>query len=666
MPKVINRITIGTPTGLTPARATGGNLSVGTTYYYRVIAVQLYPYPGGNIAACFSQASAAVTVTPTSGNQTVNLTWSAVTNASGYILQRDTSGLFRVTDGNTFVLNGRPYGSQMYFTTQTSLTDNGLSGTSRVKFTAGGYDFSRPIPVIEVYATAGETITMSDVYDASVAGGWGDVDIIAPSAGWKAETNANWRSVAPYVIYGSLYVKDCTWQQRGTILSIGGHVYFSNTCKLDIGTAPPASSYTAPMLLSMGTPGISKTTDNDTFSNYFGLYRMLFGAADSKCYGLVQRLLNPTVHVGNYYAYCYDNGVGANVRAENCLLGLGSYGGWYPVYSPNVPDTVLESNRFQVPVDDVLVRYSGYGLCLYYTDYGNIRVRRGKVIDSPVDLCAGYSKGSAFVDCLWQAVTTVNTNPYCYWSAASATAVGNTALHCFSFGLQVSDRSGAAIAGATVTLTDARGNSALFQDSGAKFTSALNNTDTSSSLTVDDGSKFTIGNVIRLETYDEILLVTDKAGNTLTVTRGYQGTTKRATGTNAYSTAAQRVLVQRTALTTDADGKVDLEPLIHRVLETLRSDGGHNQAGYENDLVSQGWVGRTYLSPYTFRVEKAGYETYTDVITLTEKKVLDVALSPVPSPVYLAVPSGEFSIEAEAPATLDAALSSPQIEVTLQ
>ena len=74
---------IGTPPSAPAATlAAGGTLVAGTAYYYMITAVV-----GGNE----SGPSAQVTATPTAGNQTINLTWSAVVGATGYKVYRTTT-----------------------------------------------------------------------------------------------------------------------------------------------------------------------------------------------------------------------------------------------------------------------------------------------------------------------------------------------------------------------------------------------------------------------------------------------------------------------------------------------------------------------------------------------------------------------------------------------
>jgi hypothetical protein len=77
--KLIPWGTVGMPTA---TLAAGGTLTVATPYFYVVTAIS-----GGNETV----HSAEATVTPTTGNQTVNLSWSAVAWATAYKVYRSTA-----------------------------------------------------------------------------------------------------------------------------------------------------------------------------------------------------------------------------------------------------------------------------------------------------------------------------------------------------------------------------------------------------------------------------------------------------------------------------------------------------------------------------------------------------------------------------------------------
>jgi hypothetical protein len=69
------------PASPAAAVAAGGTLAVGT-YYYVVTAI---------VGGVETTQSAQVTATTTAGNQTINVTWSAVAGASGYKVYRTTT-----------------------------------------------------------------------------------------------------------------------------------------------------------------------------------------------------------------------------------------------------------------------------------------------------------------------------------------------------------------------------------------------------------------------------------------------------------------------------------------------------------------------------------------------------------------------------------------------
>lgn len=106
---------LSTPTGLAAALASGGSLTSGTTYYYKVTAVDS---AGGETIA-----SAEVNATPSGGNLTVDLSWTAVTGAVSYNVYRST------TSGGEFLLQGTGLPA-----TTNSYADNGSATVA-----AGGY-----------------------------------------------------------------------------------------------------------------------------------------------------------------------------------------------------------------------------------------------------------------------------------------------------------------------------------------------------------------------------------------------------------------------------------------------------------------------------------------------------------------------------------------------
>lgn len=101
------------PAGLAAGLTAGGTLTVGTTYYYKVTAVG---YNGFN-ATNETSGSNETSITPTTGNQTASLTWTALPQAVSYNVYRGTAaGLENVLVANV---------------TGTSYSDTGTAGSAQ-------------------------------------------------------------------------------------------------------------------------------------------------------------------------------------------------------------------------------------------------------------------------------------------------------------------------------------------------------------------------------------------------------------------------------------------------------------------------------------------------------------------------------------------------------
>jgi hypothetical protein len=651
MAKHFNLIQVATPTGLTPALQAGGGLTPGVTYYYRIIAVRYYD----NKAVALSAPGAEVSTTADATNKTIALTWDAMPNADGYIVQRTTtSGSYPIDGNNSFTLYGRPYSTSIYATTLTNLTDDG-GATSRVRFDGRNMDFSQEFPVLEAYGdSTSDIITLADLLDEASFSGF--IDVIAP-AGLKAlKTNTYWREEAPYIVYGSLYIHKCTFRLRG-MLMVYGHVRIYVDVKLEAGDK---TYYYSPYILTLAPASIPYTNDNDSYANYFTYGQSIGSVAGSFARNLIRRPINArSLTLFNYYGL-NDEGIPSNLELLDSIVGLNSSNAM-PFVALVASNNIFESLRLNTKVlQDAIIRFSNEGNCFRWTS--NQRAVRCKTLDSAYDLVWGNQCAAVEIDCIFQGKGQTDNQPYYACQCNNASYLGHTLLRQNSFTLKVADQDGNPINGAEVTLVDTLGNSDIWEDSLAIFLSTLNNTDVSSSLTVSDGTKFSIGDVIRLETYGELLLVTNIVGNVLIVSRGYGGTDKRATSTGN----SNRVLKQVASLTTGVDGVADCdEAVTAKELVIARSDGSYFQAGYEDDLVATGYLDRNMRTPHTLTITKEGYQDYQDVITIDRSIDLEVALSPVPPPVYVPVPSGEMDIILAAPEPLEVALESDEIKVEL-
>lgn len=107
------------PSGLSATLAAGGTLTVGTAVYYKLTA---FNWQGETIA------SSEVSATPTSGNQSVTIPWSALTGVSGLTGIAALKAGFRLYRGTTS--GGQNVLVATLPASATTYTDTGAAGTS--------------------------------------------------------------------------------------------------------------------------------------------------------------------------------------------------------------------------------------------------------------------------------------------------------------------------------------------------------------------------------------------------------------------------------------------------------------------------------------------------------------------------------------------------------
>jgi hypothetical protein len=613
MAKTINRITAAAPTNFGAALAAGGSLSAGTTYYYRVLTVRK---AFSDRMFAISAPTAEQAVTPTAGNQKANLSWTAAANAWGYIVQRTTtSGSYPLGGANSLQIQGGWGVNYPSVTTLTSLTDDG--GVSNVRFNAYNLDFSRPWPIIEVYGSANDLITLNDIRLADVAGGWGDL-VINASAGLAAYTNATWVDEAPYLLQGSLYVHDCQFRLRSVLSIINGTPYFeAATATLLFGDA---TTYYTPQILYLTPRAFCYTTNNSTQAGYY-FTKLAIGGKDNNsliknfiCRTLAQSTIPPY-----FNALLNQDGLSAEAIYEDCILGKGGggSGGAFNVPSKSMKRLILEALNPGADLKDFEVK----GAFITMNNATSIfRAAIRYVSATAYDMQIGATLGHAFEDCIFEARGQTNNKPaYYYYTTQLTSAV----IFRNTFKLKVCNAAGTPVSGATVMLVDALGNSAFFEDTLTTFYATLNNTDSSSTLTVGDSTKLAVNDVIKLEPYAELMRVSAIINATsVSVERGYLGTAKRATIAKYTS---NRVLRKVASLITDANGMAQPgEGILVREVFPLTAAGYKTDT--EDNLVAQGWLGRTYFTPHSLSISKAGYQTYQETVTIDRKMDLEVAL----------------------------------------
>lgn len=322
----ISKISVATPTTFAAAVQAGGDLAVDTTYYYRIASFRWY-----NWTCIYSAISSEISATTTVVNKQISLTWDAMANASGYIIQRSTtSGLYPVVGANSTRRVGQSYGITPTAVLQNSFVDDGgalyaWDGTNR--------DFTVEIPTIDISSDADDAITMEDVYDADVGGGWGVVEMLA-TGGLQALADATLKQTAGYFVRGNFYIHDCQFQ-LSRLLYLFGIFLSEDTVTL--------TSISYPQLLSTAQY-IQPIMNNDkTHHAYRSNRQSLRGDSGLSLTDLVSRNVKIGPEARVYGAVMASNGVKGGTFTR-CLLGLEVSGGmtlWGAIYD----ECIFESAR---------------------------------------------------------------------------------------------------------------------------------------------------------------------------------------------------------------------------------------------------------------------------------------------------------------------------------
>ena len=113
------------------------------------------------------------------------------------------------------------------------------------------------------------------------------------------------------------------------------------------------------------------------------------------------------------------------------------------------------------------------------------------------------------------------------------------------------------------------------------------------------------------------------------------------------------------SVTTDANGTITFNGIGNHV-STINNAVTHARYYYSGGAQTESY------NNFTLIITKEGYQNYQDVIVIDRKMDLEVALSEVPPPVYVNVPSGEVEVRVTAPALLGVALAADELKVQLK
>jgi hypothetical protein len=199
MAKTIGFYSLAAPTNLVLSLVAGGSLLPNTTYYYQIVACES---KFGSVV--FSPRTATVSITTTSVNKSIKLDWTAIprytpTAVEGncYHILRNTVDSFLDTDAVLMMTSSGDTASRKV--TGVTYTDTGSNHVDHCF-----PNFKGGLPTIYVTSGAGEWVSMSDIWQADVAGGWGRVQPAINSTfvdfGSEKWPGGNWFTMANLAI----------------------------------------------------------------------------------------------------------------------------------------------------------------------------------------------------------------------------------------------------------------------------------------------------------------------------------------------------------------------------------------------------------------------------------------------------------------------------------
>jgi hypothetical protein len=235
-----------------------------------------------------------------------------------------------------------------------------------------------------------------------------------------------------------------------------------------------------------------------------------------------------------------------------------------------------------------------------------------------------------------------NNLPVIEWVKYASDTIWPTVFLYHTCVLRVADKDGTAISGAMVTFKDS---------GGATEKSAVTNTDgyfleetiaitNATTTTITDDSKSWTADIHR--------------GKEIIITSGVNAGQRCVVKSN---TATRLTLMDALVTACSAGDRAGFP------FYALRCAIDHDPA--TGGGVGSGYQIITDKNPHTLTINKAGFQDYQESLTINRKMDLEVALGPVPPPVYVNVPSGEVAITLSAPESLEVSLEAGEISLEL-
>lgn len=564
MAKSYSLTELAAPTGVSATPDSGGSLEASTTYYYKVVALD------SNSINVESPPSAEFSATTDATNKTIDLSWSAVTGATRYVVFRTT------TSGDYDVDEKHWVGG--YLSTN-SYSDDGTGSTDEWFISEAG------LPYFECDGGAeDDRITLDDIYN------WMNTNGHVPD--WFERITSKDLGIGlNYVLHCNLRV-DSYWKiEPGQTFIVEGKILnYADTLIGEEGYAEGSQSG--------AYFGYLNKRHNSVWSNWSckaeiwaSMLQDIGGFHDQggqyHTYGpsgfAAMRANSPSIMSSSIY-----NFLGGNLRVHGAwrwkdTLVLGSYRAEGYLSGE---DRMPKMENCKIYVEDTPP----------YSYEGQFFLN-----DSPI---YGYAGKEIY---LWGACgMQVFLDPTFYNDPVIGTINGSlgwngVARIKWRVNLKVQDKDGQAIQGATIKLTDKNGRSILWEDTGATLAEDIDDDETE--INVSDGSLLNVGDVLIVN--EDRMVVTNISTNTITVTRGVENEHAR----DAYN--GDKIFRKINTTTTDSNGNIPEQQAIEYT--AVPHTRKYSQPLSESCTIID-------LNPYTLTVSKTGYQTNTTVLTMDRKR----------------------------------------------
>ena len=170
MAKTIGLYSLAAPANLAPSLVDGGSLAANTTYYYQIFACQI---KFGVVI--FSPRTATVSITTTATKKSIKLDWTAIPGYSPTSVEGNCYHILRNTvdsflDGDRVLMMSSSSDRTSKKVTTNTVTDTGGNHVDHYI-----PNFKGGLPVIYVSTGADEWVSLWDIYQADLSGGWGRI-----------------------------------------------------------------------------------------------------------------------------------------------------------------------------------------------------------------------------------------------------------------------------------------------------------------------------------------------------------------------------------------------------------------------------------------------------------------------------------------------------------